>query len=115
VPGDHREGQFNGTVAVDNAEIHGRFEGEPPQAAGGARATGRVSGKIRYAHIKIEEGAELSGRNSRARPAGGPSSLARRTSSRKQSRQSGLHAHPMGMKPGGVSSAAIAILARTQG
>jgi cytoskeletal protein CcmA (bactofilin family) len=38
-------GVFQGTIAVDNAEIHGRFEGE----------------LIRYAKIKVEEGAELAG------------------------------------------------------
>lgn len=55
-------GVFQGTIAVDNAEIHGRFEGELTvrkqlTISGG----GKVSGKIRYAKIKVEEGAELSG------------------------------------------------------
>ncbi len=55
-------GVFTGTVSIDIAEIHGRFDGELT-----ARdqlvifATGRVSGKIRYGKIKIEEGAEISG------------------------------------------------------
>jgi cytoskeletal protein CcmA (bactofilin family) len=55
-------GVFQGTIAVDNAEIHGRFEGEltvrKQLVISGA---GKVSGKIRYAKIKVEEGAELSG------------------------------------------------------
>jgi cytoskeletal protein CcmA (bactofilin family) len=55
-------GVFQGTIAVDNAEIHGRFEGEltvrKQLIISGA---GKVSGKIRYAKIKVEEGAELSG------------------------------------------------------
>jgi cytoskeletal protein CcmA (bactofilin family) len=55
-------GVFQGTIAVDNAEIHGRFEGEltvrKQLTISGA---GKVSGKIRYAKIKVEEGAELSG------------------------------------------------------
>ena len=55
-------GVFQGTIAVDNAEIHGRFEGEltvrKQLIISGA---GKVSGKIRYARIKVEEGAELSG------------------------------------------------------
>ena len=55
-------GVFQGTIAVDNAEIHGRFEGElTVRKQLIIHATGRVSGKIRYAKIKVEEGAELAG------------------------------------------------------
>lgn len=55
-------GVFQGTIAVDNAEIHGRFEGElTVRRQLVIHGTGRVSGKIRYTKIKIEEGAELSG------------------------------------------------------
>ena len=57
-----QHGVFQGTIAVDNAEIHGRFEGElTVRKQLIIQGTGRVSGKIRYAKIKIEEGAELSG------------------------------------------------------
>ena len=55
-------GVFSGTVSIDVAEIRGRFEG-----ALTARkqlviySTGRVSGKIRYGKIRIEEGGELTG------------------------------------------------------
>ena len=56
------KGMFSGTVAVDNAVIHGRLEGElTVRKQLIVHATGRVSGKIRYARIKVEEGAELSG------------------------------------------------------
>ena len=56
------KGVFSGTVAVDNAVIHGRLEGElTVRKQLIVHATGRVSGKIRYARIKVEEGAELSG------------------------------------------------------
>jgi cytoskeletal protein CcmA (bactofilin family) len=56
------KGVFNGTVAVDNAEIHGKLEGElTVRKQLVVHGTGRVSGKIRYARIKVEEGAELSG------------------------------------------------------
>ena len=56
------KGVFNGTVAVDNAEIHGKLEGElTVRKQLVVHATGRVSGKIRYARLKVEEGAELSG------------------------------------------------------
>ena len=57
-----QHGVFQGTIAVDNAEIHGRFEGElTVRKQLIIHATGRVSGKIRYAKIKVEEGAELAG------------------------------------------------------
>ncbi|HLX81805.1 MAG TPA: polymer-forming cytoskeletal protein [Burkholderiales bacterium] len=56
------KGVFCGTVAVDSAEIHGRLEGElTVRKQLVVHATGRLSGKIRYARIKVEEGAELSG------------------------------------------------------
>jgi cytoskeletal protein CcmA (bactofilin family) len=55
-------GVFQGTIAVDNAEIHGRFEGElTVRKQLIIHGTGKVSGKIRYAKIKVEEGAELAG------------------------------------------------------
>ena len=55
-------GSFTGKVGIDIAEIRGFFDGELT-----ARdqliiyATGKVSGKIRYGKIHIEEGGELSG------------------------------------------------------
>jgi len=56
------KGIFCGTVAVDSAEIHGRLEGElTVRKQLVVHGTGRLSGKIRYARIKVEEGAELSG------------------------------------------------------
>ena len=56
------KGIFCGTVAVDTAEIHGRLEGElTVRKQLVVHATGRLSGKIRDARIKVEEGAELSG------------------------------------------------------
>ena len=55
-------GVFQGTIAVDQAEIRGRFEGEiTVRKQLVIQATGKVAGKIRYAKIKVEEGAELSG------------------------------------------------------
>ncbi|MGE4112021.1 MAG: polymer-forming cytoskeletal protein [Burkholderiales bacterium] len=56
------QGVFTGTVSIDIAEIRGRFEGElTAREQLIIHATGRVSGKIRYGKIKIEEGAEISG------------------------------------------------------
>jgi cytoskeletal protein CcmA (bactofilin family) len=55
-------GVFQGTIAVDQAEIRGRFEGElTVRKQLIIQGSGKVSGKIRYAKIKVEEGAELSG------------------------------------------------------
>jgi cytoskeletal protein CcmA (bactofilin family) len=55
-------GVFQGTIAVDNAEIRGRFEGElTVRKQLVIHATGKCSGKIRYTKIKVEEGAEIAG------------------------------------------------------
>ena len=55
-------GVFQGTIAVDQAEIRGRFEGEiTVRKQLVILGSGKVSGKIRYAKIKVEEGAELAG------------------------------------------------------
>ena len=55
-------GVFQGTIAVDHAEIRGRFEGEiTVRKQLIIHSSGKVSGKVRYAKIKVEEGAELSG------------------------------------------------------
>jgi cytoskeletal protein CcmA (bactofilin family) len=57
-----QNGTFCGTVAVDTAEIHGKLEGDlTVRKQLIIHATGKVSGKIRYAKIKVEEGAELAG------------------------------------------------------
>ena len=51
-----------GTVGIDVAEIHGRFEGElTARKTLVIHATGKVSGKIRYGKLHIEEGGEVSG------------------------------------------------------
>jgi cytoskeletal protein CcmA (bactofilin family) len=55
-------GVFEGTVAIDLAEIRGRFSGElTARKQLILHASARVSGKIRYGRLKVEEGAELSG------------------------------------------------------
>jgi cytoskeletal protein CcmA (bactofilin family) len=55
-------GVFIGKVGIDIAEIRGRFDGElTARKQLVIRATGRVSGKIRYGKVAIEEGGELSG------------------------------------------------------
>ncbi len=55
-------GAFSGRVVIDNAEIFGHFDGDLlARKRLVVHATGRVSGKIRYGKIVIEEGGEVSG------------------------------------------------------
>lgn len=55
-------GTIVGTVSVDIAEIRGRFEGElTVRKTLVIHPSGRVSGKIRYGKVVIEEGGELTG------------------------------------------------------
>lgn len=55
-------GSFNGKVSIDVAEIHGCFDGElTVRNQLLIHSTGRVSGKIRYGKILIDEGGRLSG------------------------------------------------------
>jgi cytoskeletal protein CcmA (bactofilin family) len=56
-------GLFTGTAAVINAEVIGRFEGELKVTERlVVRATGSVSGEVRYQQIEIERGGQISGR-----------------------------------------------------
>jgi len=56
------QGSFTGKVSIDIAEIHGTFEGElTARHQLIIHATGRVSGKIRYGKLVIDEGGELCG------------------------------------------------------
>jgi cytoskeletal protein CcmA (bactofilin family) len=55
-------GSYTGKVSIDSAEIHGNFEGElTARLQLTIHATGRVSGKIRYGKLVIDEGGELCG------------------------------------------------------
>jgi cytoskeletal protein CcmA (bactofilin family) len=55
-------GAFNGKVDVDVAEIRGEFAGEmTARKKLVIHASGRVSGKIRYGKMLVQEGGELSG------------------------------------------------------
>ena len=56
------KGAFSGKVSIDIAEIHGTFEGElTARSQLIIHATGKVSGKIRYGTLVIDEGGELCG------------------------------------------------------
>jgi cytoskeletal protein CcmA (bactofilin family) len=55
-------GAFNGKVDVDVAEIRGSFTGEmTARKKLVIHASGRVSGKIRYGKMLVQEGGEMSG------------------------------------------------------
>ncbi|MDA7418518.1 polymer-forming cytoskeletal protein [Xenophilus arseniciresistens] len=56
------QGSFKGSVAIDIAEIRGLFDGDlTAREKLVIHATGKVTGKIRYGKIVIEEGGQLSG------------------------------------------------------
>jgi cytoskeletal protein CcmA (bactofilin family) len=55
-------GAFKGSAQIDVAEIRGQFEGElTVRQKLTIYATGRVSGKIRYGKLVVEEGGQISG------------------------------------------------------
>jgi cytoskeletal protein CcmA (bactofilin family) len=55
-------GAFSGKVDVETAEIRGTFEGEmTARKRLVIHASGRVSGKIRYGKMQVQEGGEMSG------------------------------------------------------
>ena len=56
------QGSFKGSVAIDIAEIRGLFDGDlTARDKLVIHSTGKVTGKIRYGKIVIEEGGQLSG------------------------------------------------------
>lgn len=58
----HETGTFTGKVEIDVAEIRGRFEGDlTARKRLVVYATGKVSGKIRYGKVSIEDGGEIAG------------------------------------------------------
>ena len=55
-------GIFHGKVEIDVAEIHGRFDGElTARKQLIVHSSAKVTGKIRYGRLKVEEGGELAG------------------------------------------------------
>ena len=63
-------GLLKGSTSIDGAEVSGRFEGNlTVRKRLLIKATGRVSGTIRYGQIEIECGGQLSG-DIQAQPAG---------------------------------------------
>jgi cytoskeletal protein CcmA (bactofilin family) len=65
-----KSGLFKGSTSIDEAEIRGRFEGDlVVRNRLLIKATGRVSGTIRYGQIEIEYGGQIFG-DIQAHPAG---------------------------------------------
>ncbi len=63
-------GLFKGSASIEDAEVRGRFEGNlVVRKRLLIKATGRVSGTIRYGQIEIECGGQISG-DIQAQPAG---------------------------------------------
>ena len=57
-----KPGAFKGAAHVDSGEIHGEFDGDLTVAEKlTIFSNGKVSGKIRYGKLVIEEGGQLSG------------------------------------------------------
>jgi cytoskeletal protein CcmA (bactofilin family) len=55
-------GLFEGNASIDEAEVHGRFEGDlTVRKRLLIRASGQVSGTITYGEIEIEAGGQISG------------------------------------------------------
>jgi cytoskeletal protein CcmA (bactofilin family) len=55
-------GKFSGTAEVEMADISGRFDGElTARDRLIVRATGRITGAVRYGRIVIESGGEIAG------------------------------------------------------
>jgi len=57
-----KQGAFKGSAEIDVAEVHGTFDGTlTVRQKLVIYATGKVTGRIRYGKIVIEEGGQLSG------------------------------------------------------
>jgi cytoskeletal protein CcmA (bactofilin family) len=68
-------GLFKGSAAIEDAEIRGRFEGNlVVRKRLLIKASGRVSGTIRYGQIEIECGGQISG-DIQAQPAAEPAEV----------------------------------------
>ncbi len=73
-------GAFNGKVDVEVAEIRGHFQGEmTARKRLVIHASGRVSGKIRYGKMLVQEGGEMTGDIAALTEAGQLTALAQRS------------------------------------
>ncbi|MCJ0761678.1 bactofilin family protein [Variovorax terrae] len=71
-------GAFKGSAEIDIAEIHGEFDGDlTVRQKLVIYATGKVTGKIRYGKVVIEEGGQLAGEIQFSPVHGKPAALAK--------------------------------------
>lgn len=69
-------GLFKGSTSIEEAEVSGRFEGDlTVRKRLLIKATGRVSGTIRYGQLEIERGGQISG-DIQAQPTGASAGVA---------------------------------------
>jgi cytoskeletal protein CcmA (bactofilin family) len=55
-------GAFKGSACIDIAEVHGRFDGDlTVRDKLIIYSTGKITGKVRYGKLVVEEGGQLSG------------------------------------------------------
>ena len=74
-------GLFKGSASIEDAEIRGRFEGNlVVRKRLLIKASGRVSGTIRYGQIEIECGGQISG-DIQAQPSSEPGEIVTETAS----------------------------------
>ncbi len=84
-------GAFKGSAEIDIAEIHGEFNGTlTVRQKLVIYSTGKVSGKIRYGKLVIEEGGQLSGEIEAGMGAGARASAAPAVCARRARRHGGL-------------------------
>jgi len=57
-----QSGTFSGAASVDEAEIHGRFDGElTVRNTLVVHKSGRIDGTVRYGRLSVEDGGEIAG------------------------------------------------------
>jgi cytoskeletal protein CcmA (bactofilin family) len=85
-------GTFTGTAGIDEADIHGGFSGElVARKCLTIHASGKVSGKVRYRKLVVEEGGEISGEVSKLTD-GQPVTLSRPSSTLSKTEEHPPHA-----------------------
>ena len=105
-------GAFHGTAEIDIAEIHGRFDGSlTVREKLVIYGSGKVSGKIRYGKVVIEEGGELTGQIEAGTGFSAAASSASRTSSSRGKSISTLSTSPLSAVASTVETTGIAAVA----
>lgn len=105
-------GAFHGTAEIDIAEIHGRFDGSlTVREKLVIYGSGKVSGKIRYGKVVIEEGGELTGQIEAGTGFSAAASSASATSSSRGKSISTLSASPLSAVASTAEATGIAAVA----